>query len=191
MFDTFGGDEGVGDFFHKGGAAAHDEDFQAVVMIQMNVEGGDDGVVVVVLDIGEGGLDMGAVVVVHEGDGAGDLLVAELLAVFHEGGAHDIGDGEGAVLETFFRDHGIELAEQLGREGDAEAVGERGFHRFNPGWGAARSRGIFAIGGAGGKRMCGPGLHGCIGEDSLRAGGLMRRAEVWPGDCARGRARSG
>ena len=42
----------------------------------MDVKGGDNEVVVIVLDVGEGGLDVGPVVVVKESDGAGDFVVA-------------------------------------------------------------------------------------------------------------------
>ena len=82
MFDAFGGDEFVGDFFDHGRLAADDEDLQAVMVVEVGVEGGDNDLVVVVLDVGEGGLDVLLVVVVKEGDGAGDFAVAQVLSMF-------------------------------------------------------------------------------------------------------------
>ena len=58
VFDAFGGDEFVGDAFDGGGLAADGEDFHAIMVVEVNVEGGDDDLVVVVLDFGEGGLDV-------------------------------------------------------------------------------------------------------------------------------------
>jgi hypothetical protein len=45
--------------------------------------------------IGEGGLEVRLGVVVTEGDGAGDLLVAEVPAVLDEAGADQAGPGQG------------------------------------------------------------------------------------------------
>ena len=53
MLDAFGGDEFVGDFADDAGLAAHDQNFQAVVVVQMDVDGGENRVVMVVLDVGE------------------------------------------------------------------------------------------------------------------------------------------
>ena len=51
MFDAFGGDEFVGDLLDRAGPPAHGQNFQAVVVVEVDVEGGDDDFVVVVLDI--------------------------------------------------------------------------------------------------------------------------------------------
>ncbi len=75
MFDAFGADEGVGDGLDVAGPAADGDDFQAVVVVQMDVQGGEDHVVVIVLDVGEVFLQVRLVMVVDEGDGAGDFLL--------------------------------------------------------------------------------------------------------------------
>ena len=66
--DTFCGNEFVGDLFHQRCPAADDEDFEAVVVVEVDVEGGDNDLVVVVQDVGESGLDVLLVMVVKEGD---------------------------------------------------------------------------------------------------------------------------
>ena len=132
MFDAFGGDQFVGDFLDRAGLAADDEDLQAVVVVEVDVEGGDDDLVVVVLDVGEGGLDVLLVVVVNEGDGAGDFLVAEVLAVLDEAGADHVGHGQGAVVVALLAGHLVELLGQVARDGHGKAdnaVGFRGSHR--------------------------------------------------------------
>ena len=58
MLHTLGRDEFVGNALDDGGFAAHGQNLQAVFVVQVGVEGGDDDLVVVVLDVGEGGLDV-------------------------------------------------------------------------------------------------------------------------------------
>ena len=58
MLDAFGGNQFVGNPFHQRRLAANNENLQAVVVVEVDVEGGDDDVVVVVLDVGERGLDV-------------------------------------------------------------------------------------------------------------------------------------
>lgn len=76
MLDALGGDELVGNLLDGPGLAAHGQDFEAVVVVQVDVQRGDNDVVVVVLDVGESGLDVLLVVVVNQGDGAGDVGLA-------------------------------------------------------------------------------------------------------------------
>ena len=121
MFDASGGDEFVGDFLDGGGLTANDEDLQAVVVVEMDVEGGDDDLVMIVLDVSERGLDVLFVMVVQQGDGAGDFLVAEVLAVLDEAGANHVGYGQGAVVIALLAGHLVELFGQRARDGNREA----------------------------------------------------------------------
>ena len=73
---------------HFGGGAAQQRGFEAVVVVEMAVERGDDVLAVVVLDVVEQVLEPVAVVVVDERDAAGDLgRVALLRGVLDELGA--------------------------------------------------------------------------------------------------------
>lgn len=45
MLDAFGGNKLVGDLLDGPGLAAHGQDFQAVVVIQVDVQSGNDDVV--------------------------------------------------------------------------------------------------------------------------------------------------
>ena len=63
VLDSAQGDQLIGQFAHPRGLAAHDDDFQAVVVIQVNVGGGDHVVVERVLDFGQLVLQLALVVV--------------------------------------------------------------------------------------------------------------------------------
>jgi hypothetical protein len=82
VLDAFSGNELVGNLLDGPGLAAHSQHFQAVVVVQANVQRGDDYVVMIVLDIAESGLDVLLVVIVNQGDGVGDVAVAVVLVVF-------------------------------------------------------------------------------------------------------------
>jgi len=103
VFDAARGDQFIGDGFDGLGFAAHGEDFQAVMVVQMDVQRGEDEVVVVVLDIGEGCLDVLFVVVIDQGDGAGDFAVAVVLPVLDQAGADEVGDADLSGWRSLFR----------------------------------------------------------------------------------------
>ena len=141
MFDAFGGDEFVGDLLHQRSLAAHDQHFEAVVVVEVDVQGGNNNFVVVVLDVGERGLDVLLVVVVKEGDGAGDFLMAEVLAMLDQAGADEVSHGEGAVVVALFAGHLVELLGQVARHGNGKAdnaVSLRVFHGNEDGTRAAK-----------------------------------------------------
>ena len=132
MFDAFGGDQFVGDLLDGAGLAADNEHLKAVVVVEVDVEGGNDNLVVVVLDVGERGLDVLLVVVVNEGNGAGDFLVAEVLAVLDEAGADHVGHGQGPVVVALLAGHLVELLGQVAGDGHGKAdnpIGLVVFHR--------------------------------------------------------------
>ena len=88
-------------------------------------------VVVVVLDVGESGLNVLLVVVVNQGDGAGDVAVPVVLAVFDKLAPNHVGHSQGAVVVALFTGHPVKLFGQRLRDRDREpddTVGFSGFH---------------------------------------------------------------
>jgi hypothetical protein len=94
---------------------------QAVMVVQVHVEGGDDDLVVVVLDVGEGSLDVLFVVVVNQRDGAGDFLVAEVLPVLDQPCADHVCNRQGAVVVPLLPAHLVQLFGEGARCGDGKA----------------------------------------------------------------------
>ncbi len=84
MLNALGGDEFVGDLADGSGAPTHRQDFEAVVVVKVDVQGGDNDIMMVVLDVGQGGLHMLLVVIVHQGDGAGNLLIGIFLPMLDQ-----------------------------------------------------------------------------------------------------------
>lgn len=76
MENAFLAAEGFGEVADHGGAAADHDHFGAEMVIEVDVGRGEDGAVVVVLDVGELVAELSDVVVVEEGDGAEGLGVA-------------------------------------------------------------------------------------------------------------------
>src|ERR1039458_10582752 len=105
VLDAFSGDEFVGNLLDGPGLAAHGQDFQAVVVVQVDVQRGKDDVVVVVLDVGESGLDVLLVVVVNERDGAGDVAVAVVLVVFDKLVPDHISHGQRTIVVALLTCH--------------------------------------------------------------------------------------
>ena len=87
MFHALGRNEFVGNVPHHRRLAAHEQHFQAVVVVKVNMHRGQDYVVVIVLDVRERGWQMRLVMVIDQRDGAGDVFVAELLPVLDKLGA--------------------------------------------------------------------------------------------------------
>ena len=123
VFDALGGNEFIGNFADDRRLAAHEQNFQAVMVVEMDVDSRKNDVVMVVLDVGQRFLHMHFVVVVDEGDGAGDFRAAELLAVLDELVPDHIGDGEGAVVVALFAGHLVQLLEQGAGQRNAETGG--------------------------------------------------------------------
>ena len=98
MFHPLGGDEFIGDFADHPRLAAHQQYFQAIVMVQMHVYGRENHVVMVVLDVRERGLEMRLVMVLDQGNGARDVFAAEFLPVFDQMIANHVSDGQRPVV---------------------------------------------------------------------------------------------
>ncbi len=84
MLDAVRGDQFIGDFLYSCGLASHSQDFQAIVVVQMDMERGKDYIMMIVLDVGEGRLHMLAVMIVNQSYGAGDFAIAKVLPVFDQ-----------------------------------------------------------------------------------------------------------
>ena len=66
---------------------------------------------------------MRLVMVIDQRDGAGDFAGVEFLAVLDQLGADHVGDGQRAVVVALLAGHLVQLFEQRGRQGNAEAGG--------------------------------------------------------------------
>ena len=63
------------------------------MVVEVDVQAGNDNLVVVVLDVGERGLDVLLVVVVNESDGTGDFVFPKVLVGGDQAGADHVGHG--------------------------------------------------------------------------------------------------
>jgi hypothetical protein len=98
---AFGRDKFVSDLLNQPRFAAHDQNLQAIVVIEMDMEGGNNDLVVIVLDVGQCGLDVLFVVVVNQSDRARNFFVAEFLAVLDEPVANHVGNGLRTIIVAF------------------------------------------------------------------------------------------
>jgi hypothetical protein len=97
-------------------------DFQAVVMVEMSVDGGNDDLVMGVLQIGQLFREEAGVVVVDEGDGPDDEAIRG-----NDGGANEaipdqVAKGLGAILVALGGNEGVEFAQKLAVNGNADAT---------------------------------------------------------------------
>ena len=103
--------EFIGKFLDLAGLAFYCHYLQAVVVVKVDMLGGDDDVLMVVLQVGKLARKAPLVMVVDEGDGAGHLLVLFPL-VFDQFLADKIPKGLGPGRIAFFLDEAIELIKQ-------------------------------------------------------------------------------
>src|ERR1022692_4808461 len=70
VLDSLGADQDIRHFpdFHR--LTPHHQHFQAMVVVQVDMQGGEDGVMVVVLDIGQLLVEQAHVMVIDQGDGS-------------------------------------------------------------------------------------------------------------------------
>lgn len=115
MLDAAESAESVGEGGDLAGGPPEDENFEAVVVVEMDVEGADDDLLVVVLQFEKAGDKVAAVMIIDEGEGPGHVAALGPL-LLDEAGAEEVADGLGAV--------GVPLATDLGVEGLEEALGE-------------------------------------------------------------------
>jgi len=103
--------EFIGKFLDLAGLALHGNDLQAVVVVEVDMLGRDDGILVVVLQVGKLARKAPLVMVVDEGDGAGHLLVL-LPLVLDQLLADEVPQGLGPGCIAFFLYKTVELIKQ-------------------------------------------------------------------------------
>lgn len=112
MLDAFGADQGIGKCSDALGIAAHDQNFETIIMVEMNVQSRDDEVGMMVLQIGEHGLQTRLVMIEQKRDGARDLTT-QTVPMFDQMSANHVANGKRAVGITLLRSHRIEFARQF------------------------------------------------------------------------------
>ncbi len=119
--DTLGANEAIGDGADLAAGAFENEDLQAVVVVEVDVESGDDGIVVFVLHPGELLAERADVVVVDEGECADDRSGGRLTVLSDELIADQIAEGFGAVGVAAALDVTVEFLDEIGIDGHADA----------------------------------------------------------------------
>ena len=104
VFYAFGSDEFIGNFPDRAGLATHKDHLQTIVVVKVDVDSGNDHVVVIMLNIRQYGLKVLFVMIIDQRNGSGDFLAAELLPMFDKMVANHVGNGQRAVVITFFPD---------------------------------------------------------------------------------------
>lgn len=115
-------DHAAGKFFYLARLAVDDEDFEAGVVVEVSVAGGDDQGVVGVLEFGQLLRDAVGVMVVDEGDGADDggVLAGGLFG--DKAITNEIAEGLGAIGVAEGGDEGVKADEEIGIECNADAA---------------------------------------------------------------------
>ena len=113
MLHAFAGDEFVGDLLEADAGGLGEDDFEAVVVLEMHMLRGNDLLQMTVLDLHQPGLQAGFGVVVDDRDGARHDLPAELLLMRDELLADHLRDGLGAARMAARGDHRVELVGKL------------------------------------------------------------------------------
>lgn len=116
----------LGGFFQHVRRAAHDDDLEAVVVVEVHVHRGANGVPEAVLELGQPLGEVADVVVVHEGEGSdGGLAFSHLL--LGNLGPNEVAEDLGACRPARLDDR-VELGQEGVFHGDAKAD-EHVFHR--------------------------------------------------------------
>jgi len=121
VLDALGSDEAIGHPTDLAGLPTHDQHLETIVVVQVNMERGDNQFVVIVLQVRQRFLKPVFVMVIDQRDRPGDFLVAELLLMFHQVIPNHVGDGQGPVIVTLLPGHLGELPGQGGGHGHAES----------------------------------------------------------------------
>jgi len=92
MMDAFQTRDVRGDFPQGSRSTPQQDDLQAVIVIDMNMSGGNDGMVVIVLDCRQTLFKFTLVVIIHERQHGECRRLVILNPIFIENGAHEITD---------------------------------------------------------------------------------------------------
>ncbi len=113
------GTEPVGKLVDRTGLALDDYHFETIMMIHMDMGGGDNLVMILMLNLGHLFLKLGLMMVVYHGNNTDHVFVG-LPFFFDEGGADQIPDRLGAVNVFSLPDGSVKLLEQFFIQGDGE-----------------------------------------------------------------------
>ena len=122
MHDTFGGDQRVGHFLNGGRFAFEDQDFEAVVMIKVHMEGRQDEIEMIVLHGGEPLRQETHVMIVNQSQRSDDQAVRFGGGLLNEGFTDEVAEGFGAIGVAALGDVVVEGGEEVGIDGYADAA---------------------------------------------------------------------
>jgi Ni2+-binding GTPase involved in maturation of urease and hydrogenase len=122
MLYAFGADEHIGDLLHSGSFAADDQNLEAMIMVEVDVQSGENVVVKIVLEIGELLTQQADVVVIDKSDSADNRAVRMFRDRIDEFGADEVAERFGAVAIATAGDQTIEFAKQVGVDGYANSA---------------------------------------------------------------------
>jgi hypothetical protein len=128
MLDAFGRNQFIRNFFDDAGFAAYDKHFKAIVMIQMNVNRGNNNFVMIVLNIGQRCLHVRFVMVINQRYSSSDVGVAKPLPMLNNFFADHIGNSLGTFVVAFFAGHHVQFLQQFRRQRNAKPAGKLLFH---------------------------------------------------------------
>ena len=113
MLHPLGADQLIGKTFYLDSGAAHNDNLQAMMGVEVDMQRRDDGVVVRMLVLGQLVRKVTGVMIVKQGDRAdrrGAVGLCDL--VFNQGVANHVTDRFGSINVTLGGDHLVETVEQ-------------------------------------------------------------------------------
>jgi hypothetical protein len=120
VLDAFGCDQPIRKGFDSRGSSTHHQNLQAIVMIQVNMKGGNNRVPMIVLDIRERFLHVRGMMVIDQRDSSHGFSIRHLLLVLHEMVANHVRNRQRPVLVTLFSRHPAKLPEEIPVHGYTE-----------------------------------------------------------------------
>ena len=105
-----------------GGITSQDQNFETVVVIQMNVSCRNDLFEVFVLHSSQSIVELPDMMIVNEGYSSDHLCSRVANRLRDQGFAHQIPKRFGAICISLLRDHPIELIEQRRRNSDSDSA---------------------------------------------------------------------
>src|SRR5271166_1009344 len=122
VLDAFGADQGVSQLFHRAGLAFNYQHLEAIVVVEMNVQRGEDVVEVRVLQSGELFAEQPDVVIVDQRDRADYVAVGALPGFLYQLVADQVAKRLRAIGVSARGDEAIEFVEKIGIDGYADAA---------------------------------------------------------------------
>ena len=113
VLNPFGGNQLAGNFVHFVAAPADDDDLQAIVLIQMNVQAGINGHVSLMLHFCQEIAQVVYPMVIDESDDPDDFRICQSYLLLNEVIANQIADGFRAILIALTADASIEGLQQI------------------------------------------------------------------------------